>query len=218
MKPYTQFHSYNIGIFLGCAYFSWKCEMNKGRSTQTKKSKLEGLYSIIKYQNTTALLCMVLGLIMMFMVLTFNKLINMNPDGVSFIWSFIYLMISRPCYTIGFALFIMPIILENPIFNSLKSFLSSNYWVPYVRLIYGVFLSNTIFMQMRIYNLERGIWADWYCTTLFFFAFSTFTFCFSFTTYMFVEAPLANLFNDFLRSKEPKTSAVFYRSQSAKAY
>jgi hypothetical protein len=73
-------------------------------------------------------------------------------------------------------------------------------------------------MQMRIYNLERGIWADWYCTTLFFFAFGTFTFCFSFGTYMFVEAPLANLFNDFLRSKEPKSSTVFYRSQSAKAH
>jgi len=29
-KPYTHFHSYNIGIFLGSAYFSWKCEMNKG--------------------------------------------------------------------------------------------------------------------------------------------------------------------------------------------
>jgi len=120
--------------------------MNKGKSTQTKKSKLEGLYTIIKYQNTTALLCMILGLIIMFMVLSFNKLINLNPDGVSFVWSFIYLLISRPCYTIGFALFIMPIILENPIFNSMKQFLSSNYWVPYVRLTYGVFLANSVFM------------------------------------------------------------------------
>lgn len=120
IKPYTHFHSYNLGIFLGCAYFSWKFEMNKGRSTQTKKSKLEGLYTIIKYQNATALLCMILGLIIMFMVLSFNKLINLNPDGVAFFWSFVYLLISRPCYTIGFALFIMPIILENPIFNSVK--------------------------------------------------------------------------------------------------
>jgi len=154
---------------------------------------------------------MVLGLILMFMMLTFNKLININPDGVSFFYSFVYLLISRPCYTIGFALFIMPIILENPICNSLRGFMASSYWAPYSRLTYIVFLSNSVFMQWRIFNLERGIWADWLSCNLYFLAFTVFTFVFAFFAYMLIEAPFHNLFKDFLKSKDSKAN-VFYKS------
>lgn len=51
-----------------------------------------------------------------------------------------------------------------------------------------------------------------------------FTFCliFSFLTYLIVEAPFANILNDFIRSKRSKdivpTDTTHYQSQSAKAY
>lgn len=62
---------------------------------------------------------MTLGLILQFMILTFNKIINNNPNGVSFTSSLIYLILSRPLYVIGFSLFIMPLILGN---KTLKPF------------------------------------------------------------------------------------------------
>ena len=103
-----------------------------------------------------------------------------------------------------------------PIVNVCKH----SYWAPYARLTYGVFLSNSIFMEFRIFNLEQGIWADVFNTFLYFFAFITLSFCFSFLTFLFVEAPFANILNEFIRAKHPTEmkQSVFYRSQSAKAH
>lgn len=47
-----------------------------------------------------------------------------------------------------------------------------------------------------------------------------FSFAFSFITYLLVEAPFANILNDFFRSKITRIggNAEHYRSQSAKAH
>lgn len=83
----------------------------------------------------------------------------------------------------------------------IRNFMSHRYFLPYARLTYGVFLCHSIFIQYQVFNLENGIWAQVFETNLNFIAFLTFSFGFSFLTYILVEAPMANVLNDFWRSK-----------------
>ena len=74
-------------------------------------------------------------------------------------------------------------------------------------------------MQYRIFNLEDGIWAESWDTFLLFAAFLLGSFIFSFITYLFIEAPFANILTEFLkaRSARERAASVTYVSQSAKA-
>ena len=101
-----------------------------------------------------------------------------------------------------------------------RNLLTHRHFILYAKLTYGVFLSNTIFMQYRAFNLENGIWAQVFETNLSFVAHLAFSFIFSAITYLLVEAPFANILNDFFRSKISRIggSDQHYRSQSAKAH
>lgn len=51
-----------------------------------------------------------------------------------------------------------------------------------------------------------------------FFAYLTVSILFSAFTYLVIEAPFANLLNDFMRFKKPSSQEVHKESQSAKAH
>ena len=173
----------------------------------------------LKENKNSAILCIVLGFAIQFLILIFDHIINNHPNGVPLAVNLLYLITSRPAYIIGFSLISMPILIGNPITQPLHSLLSHRYWAPHARLIFGVYLSNDIFMQYRIFNLEDGIWAESWDTFLLFAAFLLGSFIFSFITYIFIEAPFANLLTEFLkaRSAKERAASVFYVSQSAKA-
>lgn len=156
----------------------------------------------------------------MFIMLAVCKTINVKADAVSAGGSLLYLLFSRPLYILGFTLYFLPYLLKNEMLKIFLSFMRHRYFVPYARLTYGVFLCNTIFMQYRIFNLENGMWAQVFDTNLFFVAYLAASFGFSFVTYVLIEAPMANILNDFWRSKLSKDGgkAQHYRSQSAKAH
>ena len=71
-----------------------------------------------------------------------------------------------------------------------------------------------------MFNLENGVWVQGFETFLLVIAYTSYAFCFSFITYILIEAPFANVLNDFLRSKIQKEvdKQQHYRSQSAKAH
>jgi len=71
-----------------------------------------------------------------------------------------------------------------------------------------------------MFNLENGVWVQGFETFLLVIAYTSYAFGFSFITYILVEAPFANVLNDFLRSKIQKEvdKQQHYRSQSAKAH
>ena len=56
-------------------------------------------------------------------------------------------------------------------------------------------------MQYRIYNQQYGEWGQKFNVVLYFIAFLTLSFMFSILTYLFVEAPMANILNEFFRAK-----------------
>ena len=154
----------------------------------------------MKEQNMTGGLCVVLGMLIQFIILIINSAVNNHPD-IGVVGSMFYLLLSRPVYIVGFSLMVMPLILQNKVCKPLVNILAHKQWIPCARLTYGVFLCNTIFMQYRIFNLEHGDWAQRFVIDMYFCAFFTISFLFSFATYIFVEAPLANIVNEFFRSK-----------------
>jgi peptidoglycan/LPS O-acetylase OafA/YrhL len=90
--------------------------------------------------------------------------------------------------------------------------------VPFEKLTYGVFLINSVLMQFRTFNLSNGVWVESFDLQLLFLSFLTLSFMLSMVTYLFVEAPMSNLLNNFIAAKRHKVSNQFYMSQSAKAH
>jgi len=56
-------------------------------------------------------------------------------------------------------------------------------------------------MQYRTYNQQYGEWGQKFNVFLYFIAFLTLSFMFSILTFLFVEAPLANVLNEFFKAR-----------------
>lgn len=139
-KPYTFFHCYNIGLILGVAYFQYKYD------GPDETSQIHKFFTNVKEQNPMAVMCMAAGLTIQFLTVSVDKYVNSRPEGISFAFNFIYLLLVRPMYVVGFCLFIIPLILQAHVTRSLRAFLGSKYWIPFSRLTFGVFLCNTVFI------------------------------------------------------------------------
>lgn len=98
------------------------------------------------------------GIMTTLLMVQWHKMINNDPDSVSESVNVLFLLVSRPLYVIGFSLNIMPVILGNKSSKPISRFLAHEFWTLFTRLIFGVFLCNTILMQFFIYDSERGIW------------------------------------------------------------
>jgi hypothetical protein len=144
---------------------------------------------------------MILGFMLKLMMILFHRWININPYSLGEGWSIVYLLFCRPVYIIGTSLILLPIVIQNNSTKPLRKFLAHSYWVPQSRLCYGVFLCNSMFMQYRIYDMERGLWVQIFDTNLLYFAIFTYSICFSLITYLFVEGPMAKLISVFYTSK-----------------
>mmetsp|Transcript_14995 Transcript_14995/g.23220 ORF Transcript_14995/g.23220 Transcript_14995/m.23220 type:complete len:129 (+) Transcript_14995:1493-1879(+) len=126
---------------LGCIYFTYKYD------SQNQLPRLKRFFESLKNKANTGNMCLGLGLCLMFAILSINKYINSRPEGIEFFfWNLLYLLIIRPMYTVGFALILLPLLLKSPGVKPLRDFMANRYWVPYSRLVYGVFLCNTIFI------------------------------------------------------------------------
>lgn len=95
--------------------------------------------------------------------------------------------------------------------------MSHQSWLPCSRLVYGVFLSNTILMQYRILNAENGLWLSRFDLYLLFLAFLTLSFLFSFFMYLAVEGPMASL-ADKLRNRPSQAPSRAPTDQRAQRY
>lgn len=147
------------------------------------------------------LICNLSGNLIMFLMCVYYYQVNIKAENISTGANLIFLLFSRPLYIFGFSLYIMPYILKNEMLSLLRKVLTHQFFVQYAKLTYGVFLCHSMFMQYRSFNLENGIWAQVYETNMAFLANLALSFGFSFFTYLLIEAPFANLLNDFFRQK-----------------
>ena len=158
-------------------------------------------YDAIKYQKKMMIVVMFLGFMLKLFMILFHRWININPYSLGEGWSLIYLLFCRPIYILGTSFMLLPILISNPSTKPLKKFLAHSYWVPQARLCYGIFLCNSMFMQYRIYDLERGLWVQMFDTYLLYLAMFTYSILFSLITYLFIEGPFAKLISVFYLSK-----------------
>ena len=196
-KPFTHIHAFNIGMLLGCLFFDYK------QNQLEQDSQVLKLTTAIRESNKNSLLCFFGGIFVQLLVLVLNKSNNSSP-AKNELWNMVFLILSRPLFIAGFSLIVMPILLENAQFTSLKEILSHKQWIPYSRLSFGVFLCNSVFMQFRQFNLAHGEWIQTFNLNLLFCAFLTISFIFSGLTYIIFEAPLANLLYAFSVSKHTR--------------
>jgi peptidoglycan/LPS O-acetylase OafA/YrhL len=104
-KPYTFFHTYNIGFILGCYYFAYKMGEIEANN------KIHKLFIAIKEQPYMSYISMAAGLLIQFITVTLDKIVNSRPKGIAFFPNLLYLLVCRPLYVIGFALIFLPLIL-----------------------------------------------------------------------------------------------------------
>ena len=142
---------------------------------------------------------MIIGILLQQMILQFHKKINNNPADTPFGLNLIFLLIARPTFVVGFALFIMPIVLGNPFTRPLKRILAHEYWLYQSRLVFGVFLCNTVYMQYYVFNLEHGLWLQKFDSILLCFSFLTISFIFSFCLYLVIDGPTSLLVSQFIK-------------------
>jgi hypothetical protein len=122
-----------------------------------------------------------------------HKKINNHPNETKPVLNLIFLLIARPVFVVSFAIIMMPIVLGNKSAKPISSLLSHEFWIMPTRLVYGVFLCNTVLMQFYIYDSERGIWIQDVDVVMLFFSFLLFSFVLSFLFYVLVEGPFALL-------------------------
>ena len=88
---------------------------------------------------------------------------------------------------------ILPLVLCNPFVKPICRVLGHEYWTPLGRLIFGVFLINTVFMEYYVYSLESGLWLQRSDVFLMFLSFLTLSFIFSILGYLTVDGPASGL-------------------------
>lgn len=141
----------------------------------------------------------ILGLLIQILILQFQKKINNNPGKTPFVANLFFLLLSRPFFVLGFVLMLTPIILQNPALKPIARILTIDYWVFASRLVFGVFLSNTIFMQYFIFNLERGLWLQKFDAMLLSLSFLVLSFIFSFLSYLLIDGPCSLLVSQYIK-------------------
>lgn len=209
-KPYTRIHGYFIGVFLGCEYFKFKYKISgpqnddiDAQSEQSdaseQKSKMDQSFESIRDSKKTSFLCILLGVILQQMMIQVQKKINNNPGQTSFFTNLMYLILARPVFVIGFVLITLPLILGNPLLRPILRLMNHEYWVFVSRLVFGVFLCNTIFLQYHIFNTERGLILEKLDTALLSLSFMTLSFLFSFILYLLIDGPCSLLVSKFIK-------------------
>jgi peptidoglycan/LPS O-acetylase OafA/YrhL len=147
-KPYSRVHSYLIGVYLGCEYFSYKHSprRNVANGVEVAQPLVHQMFDTMKYQKQMMMLYMCLGVLMQVLMVLFHRWINMNPYSISEGWSVFYLLFCRPVFITGHSFFFMPIVLQNVSTKPLQKVLGHEHFIPYARLCYGIFLCNSMFL------------------------------------------------------------------------
>lgn len=92
----------------------------------------------------------------MVLMVVLMQIINNAPNEVPEFLNYLYLVSSRPVFTLGFSLNILPLLIGSNVTKPMRQFLGHDFWIPFSRLTYGAYLSHGIFMIFRDYNTERG--------------------------------------------------------------
>lgn len=100
----------------------------------------------MKYDKLAWITCLILGLCVQVLMVLFHKKINNNPNSISPAINLIFLLIARPVFVSGFALIMMPIVLGNKSAKPISRLLSHEFWIMPTRLVFGVFLCNSVLM------------------------------------------------------------------------
>jgi len=197
VKPYARLPAFLIGLLFGFMHYSQRYE-------HPEQSKLASLAKRFEYSKFFLIVISISGMLLIFIVVILFLGINKAQDNIPKFWDMLFIITSRPLFVMGFAMTNYPVILG---VSPLSTMASHDFWIPFSKLTYGVFLCHSVFILFREYNVERGQWGSLFDTTLFFLAYLFLSYGFSLLTFLFVEQPFRKLELEFLwknRSTRPK--------------
>lgn len=189
MKPYMRISPFLIGNYVGLMIYSF-------RNDDPSESRIKRFCDFVKKYWVVRQISYWTGLAIM-CVITFTFMpINNNPDDFSQLFNTFYMTFTKPLFVIGLNMVLFPILLGRGKF--LRAILGHDFWTPFARLSFGVFLLHATFMNFEAFNRERAIWANMNSNTTLFIAWTGVAFMASFLFTIFVETPCANLEKYFL--------------------
>ena len=156
------------------------------------------LFTMLRDKTKPMVISIITGLLLMFAIIEFHHSINNNPQS-SEAGSVIFLLFARPLFIFALTMVILPIIVDNKSCRPIARIMSHEQWLPSSRLVYGVFLNNTILMQFSVYNAENGLWISKNDLYLLYLSYMAISFICSNLTYILVEAPMATIIEKFMK-------------------
>lgn len=190
-KPWNRLPAYLIGVWAGVKYYDYK---HTEPDTVIKRS-----LTMVQHKDPVALVTFAAGCFLCFMMTCFNKILAEAEEPAK-VHTGLFVLLGRPTYCLGLTLIMIPLLLRNALLTPLRDFMAHSFFAMPARLTFGVFLCHTIFIQFDTFDLETGFWAQGLMNQCF--SYLAVSFMFSLFTYMFVEAPLANVLNEFIREEK----------------
>lgn len=105
-KPFPHFHSFSIGLILGCGYHAYKNDQLK------QGSVIQACFQSIKESRVHGVVVFTIGLMIQLITCVLTKFTNNRAD-LGFAWNTMYLLFSRPLFTVGFSMMVLPLVLNN---------------------------------------------------------------------------------------------------------
>ena len=178
---------------------------------------LVALFSNLSKNKWGAIFVVIAAILVKMILVAIVTGINSQPIDSHHFLNLIFLTFQRPIFVIAGAIGFAPIMMRNPFTYPITAFLEHSFWFPLSRLSYGAYLSASIFMLFRTYNIERGLWACEIDAFFLFMAYLSFAYLFSLVITVLVEKPCHNLFNVFILGHSSEVydrSATLLKSKS----
>lgn len=189
MKPYMRVSPFLIGIYCGLAIYSFRNDDPAESLIKRCCDKIKRSWVLRQTLYWTGLAIMV--------VITFTfQPINNHPEKFSQLFNSFYMTVTKPLFVLGMNMFVFPMLLGRGLF--FRAVLGHDFFTPFARLSFGVFLLHATFMTFEAFNRERAIWASRNYNVAMFFAWMVASFLASFLFTVFIETPCANLEKYFL--------------------
>lgn len=122
--------------------------------------------------------------------------INKDDKFLSKWAGYFWLIFSRSIYILGVSMFLMPMF--NMHGTPLRKVLAADFWVPFARVSFGVYMLHEIFMEFHAYNAPISYLHSHSTVLVSIFAWFMIVYLASFLFTVFVETPFNNCEKEFL--------------------
>ena len=194
-KPYCRINTYLMGLLLGIVYDSW---INKKKNIVTR----------ILHKMTKSNICIniiyIISAVILFNMLQMMYYLDKYYKSLTKAQDTAYLTLSRPAFTLGILLLILPTILGRgggALGHVVKLIFAQKYYVGMSKLTYGIYVIHPQYVMIFVFALKTTMAMNVPVNFLLFWAFMAVAFLTSLLVHMFIEGPILAIEKMFIMPK-----------------